>query len=163
MLYCIPYRDEIQEACMEFVAPDLKDLEARFFAGDKRALFEALVICIGWAIHLPLWVEDEFLAAIHSLPKSWDDVFGRPLPKGTSTKKARLWREIQLPLYLRVRELHARGDPIDDDLFERVGKKFEISGSTAKRIYYSGMSRGQSYEKGDAELQALLRKNSPRS
>jgi hypothetical protein len=33
--------------------------------------------------------------------------------------------------------MHAQGEPIDDHLFQRVGKEFAISGGTAKNYYYN--------------------------
>src|SRR5262249_29881355 len=71
-----------------------------------------------------------------SRPKSWDDVFGRPLAKGKSHEaERRRWR-IGMAVIGRVKELHSQGEPIDPALFEKVGKELNVSGGTARRYYY---------------------------
>jgi hypothetical protein len=57
--------------------------EIAYQQGDKQALMVALEICLGvWlpaGRPLPEWIGREFNAAIQTIPKSWDDVFGKPL------------------------------------------------------------------------------------
>jgi len=124
------------------VDPNWRAAERKFRDGDKTELLQVMNLCVSLRMPFPGWVRIAFLTATSSLPRSWDDVFGRPLPKGKNPNKERLWIRVQVPLYLRVQELHARGKPIDEDMFKVVGKELGISGGTANRIYYEGINHG---------------------
>jgi hypothetical protein len=92
--------------------------------------------CLEFRRPIPEWARDAFLEAYYILPKSWDDVFGPPIPKGANLAVARRRSKIGCQLYLEVKRSNAEGTPIDDGLFETVGKQFNVSGATAKRMYY---------------------------
>lgn len=95
--------------------------------------------------------------------KSWDDVFGMPHPKGVHLDRKRLEWEKSLGVYLRIKNINdlnlfgnkeqemEKGNPVRDhngrikwynpsaigeNLFERVGKEFNIGKTLAEEYYY---------------------------
>ena len=111
--------------------------------GDKRALIRTIVTCSRFNVKLPAWARKAIVEAYISLPKSWDDVFGRPVDvdKGKSVEAERRRRRIGVAVIRRVKELNARrlyvrSEPIGPALFRKVGKEFGASGGIISKIYY---------------------------
>jgi hypothetical protein len=71
----------------------LSELEAKFLAGEKTALFAAIRVCAEFSCALPDWAAAAFMegyAAVERLNlDSWDDAFGRPKVKGQRLPNAR--------------------------------------------------------------------------
>ena len=111
--------------------------ERDFRAGDKASLFQAMVVCLTTELPFPIWkwAADAFIEACQSLPDSWDDVFGPPVPKGKQASRVRRYKSLGPPLVFYARQLMADGAPNDEHLMKRVGKKFNVSGGTARRIF----------------------------
>jgi hypothetical protein len=120
------------------LAPLWENSERRYRAGDKNALLATITLCVFFGILVPYWARNALFDIVDNPPKSWDDAFGAPLPKGKSSSAARRHREVEFDIVLDV---ETAGAPIDEDLFERVGKKYNVSGGTAKRIYYGVKDR----------------------
>jgi len=123
-------------------AQDLKELHTLYFTGDTTALMDALFSCSLNSLPLPRWLEMAFLAAYrkvrHYKAKSWDDVFGRPHPKGTHLRTKDQERKYALRVFFRIEQIR-RDEPhtaIDGAIFERVGKEFGIGGKTLTEEYY---------------------------
>lgn len=106
--------------------------------GDKTALLRMIVYCARYSWQVPDWARCALLEVYESAQigniKSWDDAFGHPLPKGrqqrgvqTASRKWEVW--------CKVRDLHEEGLAIDNELFELVGTKLGISGSTVAELY----------------------------
>jgi hypothetical protein len=119
--------------------PGFPDDRERFEAGDKAALLWVIMICAQTNWRMPEWAREAFYeiywTAASGEIESWDDLFGKPWGPGqqraavTNHKAPYIWR--------RVRLLHTKEDaPIDNELFERVGKEFGVSRSVASRLYY---------------------------
>src|SRR4029079_17474003 len=89
----------------------LLKLEAAFKKGDKAALLRALNMCLAVKMEVPEWACMAFLDAFHSHPKTWDDVFGRPLQKGAQPAKLRKYKSLGPPLVSYARELMTLGEP----------------------------------------------------
>jgi hypothetical protein len=121
-----------------------KLLKRQFEAGDKSVLLFAVCACLELRRPMPEWLQVAFLDACESAErfeiKSWDEVFGEPVPKGTHLKTQRRNLKLRFLIIARVQALRAE-KPIDKDLFEQVGKELGISGTTASDIYYDGRSR----------------------
>jgi hypothetical protein len=113
----------------------LLKLEAAFKKGDKAALLRTINLCLTVKMEVPEWACVAFRDAFHSHPQTWDDVFGPPPQKGAQPAKLRKYKSLGPPLVSYARELMALGEPCDEHLMERVGKKFNVSGSTARRIF----------------------------
>jgi hypothetical protein len=113
----------------------LLKLEAAFKKGDKAALLRTINMCLAVKMEVPKWACVAFLDAFHSHPRTWDDVFGPPVQKGAQQAKLRKYKSLGPPLVSYARDLMAQGEPCDERLMEPVGKKFNVSGSTARRIF----------------------------
>jgi hypothetical protein len=93
-------------------------------------------------VKLPAWAREAIVEAYLSIPKSWDDVFGRPVAvaKGKSVEAERRRRRIGTAVIRRVRELNSqrepKREPIGPALFRKVGKEFGVSGGIVSKIYY---------------------------
>ena len=117
------------------------DNQREYCGGEKRALIRTIVTCSRFNVKLPAWVREAIVEAYISLPKSWDDVFGRPVEvaKGKSGAAERRRRRIGVAVIRRVKELNSKGTkrmPIGPALFRKVGKEFGVSGGTVRDIYY---------------------------
>lgn len=118
---------------------ELQSCERDFIAGDKLALAHAVAICACADLVLPEWVARAFLQGFNELRefkvKSWDDVLGQPRPKGTHARALRKRRERSFLAWAHVRHLAASGTPIDNEMFEAVGKRLHVGRELAKRFY----------------------------
>lgn len=114
----------------------------RWFAeGDRTVLLNALQLCLEENYRLPDWVRDGFLAAYAAVNNgtvnSWDKVFG---PAKARSKAGRQWHLAHQVLTEVVHAQH-EGKPIDQGLFESIGEKLDVSGSTARDHYYKRIPR----------------------
>jgi len=121
-----------------------KMLKREFVAGDKSKLLFAIHACLDLGRPMPEWVRVAFLCAYQAAERfeirSWDEVFGRPVPKGTHLKPNK--RDAALPLIIveQVEALRAEGRKICKDLFKEIGKEWGISATRASEIYYANRS-----------------------
>ena len=129
----------------KYVAEILDILHERFDNGDKSALLYAIYHCLLMKRPLPEWLRLAFLHTYEAHARfeirSWDEVFGRPVPKGTHLETEKQKAELRPLIILRVQALKTEGRPIDKNLFEEIGTELGISGSTAGDIYYDERSR----------------------
>ena len=130
--------------------------------GEKQALIRTIVTCSHFNVKLPAWARKAIVEAYISLPKSWDDVFGRPIAvaKGKSVEAERRRRRIGTAVIRRVRELNSqrepKREPIGPALFRKVGKEFGVSGGIVSKIYYDKQAAGRfEIRKLEAEVKAL--------
>lgn len=150
-----------------FLTEQLTEAETDFKAGDKSRILHGVSLCVGFGLPWQKWPQwllraynDAYEAGTTGAISSWDEVFGRPIPKGKQRKSWRLKR-FTLAIVHRVEQLHAvigkegKKTPIDKGLFETVGAEFGIGATTASKIYYS---------RGGRWLRDILRsKNSAKS
>jgi hypothetical protein len=111
-----------------------------FENGDKRALLGVIAQCARKELPLPAWAATAFCEAYFRSRdgklKSWNEVFGKPWPgksrKGTATESR------AVAVWIEVNRLHHdEGCPIDEGLFERVGKSLGVGRrSTISRLYW---------------------------
>jgi hypothetical protein len=112
-------------------------------SGQPQALTDMIYWCLklGWAI--PKWAADAFIVAAEKVRRaevdSWDDAFGRPYP-GEHVGKVRRYLK-STKIYLRVNELHGPNSPIDNGMFERVGKEFSLAKTQCADLYYAFKKR----------------------
>ncbi len=118
----------------------LGDFESAHDAGDGLALFDAIVLSHLRGIELPRWAAETLAAGYTRLISgevaSLDDAFGRPFKKGAHLASLRLRRRLMFDVWNATRELIDAGTAIDDELFEKIGCKFQIGRTLAKDIYY---------------------------
>jgi hypothetical protein len=118
----------------------LGKLKQRYENGDKTVILVAIQQCLLMKRPLPEWLCEAFLQAYDTATgyeiRSWDEAFGAPHPKGTHLGKERRVLYLRGEIVARVRELQAAGSPVDKGLFETIGQKLGLSGTTASDIYY---------------------------
>jgi hypothetical protein len=109
---------------------------------DKSLILDAISECAKHDLPLPLWCKNAFLIAYQDVMAkkyiSWDDVFGRPHPKGTHTRDERTRSRDARNIYRRINEIVAEKQcPIDGNLFEKVGRELGIGAKTkVSELYY---------------------------
>lgn len=111
-------------------------------SGDAWYVLVAIRHCAANDIPLPEWLAlayiERFDNVLNARAKSWDDAFGAPYPKGAHLHRIRRDRQLKFAVYNAVSDIR-RTDPttpIDERLFERVGKQFAISKTKANELYY---------------------------
>lgn len=123
----------------------LDDELARLNAGDRNAVLGALRICANHGLPMPDWLARAFIQGydlvLSRQTGSWDDAFGKPVPKGAHLAAMRKRRNKATAVWLEVRKLHAEGWPIDDGLFEKAGKRLGIGKTLAGEFYYAAAAR----------------------
>jgi hypothetical protein len=130
--------------CWWIGAGELKEIYEAYRAGDGAAILEAFHVCSLNSLPIPRWCEYAFLKAYRTVlffkteKNSWDEVFGRPHPKGTHLLSKKQEREKGPKVYHRVKEIRRDepDTPIDGALFERVGRELAIGGKTLTEEYY---------------------------
>lgn len=121
---------------------DLDGLESSFDSGDRAALFAAIRLCASRELPLPPWAAAAFIAGydevLNCRADSWDDVFGRPWPRGFHLNEARHRRQKKFQIFLRIRDIR-ESDPtrsLDEQFFEEIGKEFAVGKTLCKKLYY---------------------------
>ncbi len=120
----------------------LSDCRKRYEAGDKAAILSAIRLCGRYKVIIPDWLNRAFHQATNKWyryeVKELGEAFALTWPKGAHLHAMKKKRHYKCAVYLRVCELHDRGEPIDERLFAVVGKELAIGGSTARDYYYAG-------------------------
>lgn len=113
--------------------------ENEYLAGETQALMKCINFCCANKLVMPNWAAEAFhqgyTKVMNYEARSWDTVFGRPHKKGMHLKEQRCDEDKQL-IHKCVRELINQGYPIDEGLFETVGKRFGSKGREIRDIYY---------------------------
>src|SRR5215471_3458558 len=129
----------------KYVAECLEILKAKLEGGNKSALLDAIYHCLLMKRPLPEWLRLAFLHAYEAHARfeirSWNEVFGLPVPKGTHLETEKRNAELRPLIIERVQAMKAQKKPIDKSLFEEIGMELGISGTTASDIYYDERSR----------------------
>jgi hypothetical protein len=100
--------------------------------GDDRAILSAVNLCAVNNISLPTWLANAFTKKFRDVEafkySSWDAAFGRPYSLGSKTGKRgagakrqarQVHKELEIPVWLKIRELAAMGIKTTDDLIFR--------------------------------------------
>lgn len=118
----------------------LGEYKKRYKAGNKECLFSALHQCACSNLPMPDWLAEAYRNGFHEWVSyrapSLDQAFNVKIPKGQHVNKLRELRRLNFVVPRLVKELHAKGQPIDQQLFADVGKELGIGGSKARDIYY---------------------------
>jgi hypothetical protein len=119
--------------------------EDRFKCGDYQILLWAIDHYAQSGQPIPKWaaeaLEDRLFRAVTGELGSWDEAFGSLYAKGTQRRRIYGLSRMLDVLFL-VRQLHKEGHPIDDHLFERVGKELGVGGKTTVKKLYSDAQNG---------------------
>jgi hypothetical protein len=111
---------------------------AAYEAGDKQALWQAIIYCAMNRIPAFGWLRNCLYAIDNDAEAGkvdrWDDVFGKPWGKGQQ-RRARNWAQRFKVHGAVVDEQRRTGQPINNDLFDRVAKKFKFGHSKVGELY----------------------------
>jgi hypothetical protein len=122
-----------------------KMLKRDFESGNKSALLDALYVCLELKRPIPKWLQVAFLNAFEAVERyeirTWEQAFGKPVPKGTHLKPRKRDAELSLNIIERVEALKRAGTKVDKDLFRAVGREWGINGTRASEIYYAARRR----------------------
>lgn len=115
----------------------------RYDGGDRSALLDAIDVL---SVFFPAWVREGFAKAWaqyrqHNV-KTLDQAFGIKRPKGQHLKAARAREVLRPQIVFSVYCLHAKGAPLDQGIFEQVGRELGISGGEVSRIFSEPESDG---------------------
>jgi len=126
----------------------LDALRERFEAGDDGCLLRVVYCCAFDRVPLPDWAADAFTMRYRFVTglnaRSWDDVFGKPVPPGVHLESARRKRRLFILATVHIdRMLRQEPRPsIDDGFFEALatalseGTNGTVGTTYAKKIYY---------------------------
>ncbi len=135
-------------------ANELRELYEAYRSGDSTAIIEALYVCSLNSLPIPRWCEGAFLGSYRKVRhykenscgefySSWDDVFGRPHPKGAHLEAKRKEREKSLLVYTRIKKIKEKDPSIPlvsnrscTGLFRSVGKDLGIGETLTEEYYY---------------------------
>jgi hypothetical protein len=132
----------IEQKAFDELSEELRrDLEK----GDRSALLQMVYHAAQHRRPLPEWAAEAFPIAytwvMRGSARTWDDAFGPPFPAGTHIHKLKL-ESRRYEVYQLVQEIHRdEGCPIDDELFERVGREMGIGGKTTIKDLYGPVAR----------------------
>ena len=98
--------------------------------------------CAASDLVMPDWLADaycrRFDQVLNCQMKSWDEAFNPPYPKGTHLNRKRADRLNRFKVFNDIAEILERDPetPINEELFERIGKKLGIGKTKANELYY---------------------------
>jgi hypothetical protein len=131
-----------------FFQNENKRLSDEAEGGNKRAVLEMAAFCGREGRPIPDWVALEFFGIMADADtgriKSWDDVFGPPLPKNTKHEGVRLHRELAPLIWDALQKRREAGDgSIAQSTFDAIAEDLvssglvsRISGGLVNKIYY---------------------------
>lgn len=123
----------------------IANLKEAYDAGDGFAVLDAVAQCALRELVMPEWVLHAYLGryrmVTHYKVKTFDEAFGSCLPKGAKLWAHRQRREKGILAYQAVKRLHEQGEPIDESLFKKAGKKLGLGGSKVRDYYYEWRDR----------------------
>ena len=122
----------------------INESRKRIEAGDGFEVLACIRRCVTSGLIAPKWLGMEFNkrydAVLNCRAKSWDDdiAFGMPYKKGTNISALRKKRILSLAVYNEIRSMLIinPNTPIDEGLFETVGKKFNLGKTLTSEYYY---------------------------
>jgi len=126
-------------AARSWLATELQACERDFLDGDRMALAHAIAVCATLGKTLPKWAARAYVAGysaiIHYRSESWESIFGPTKPKGKHLAALRKQSEKSLSIWQEILRQHEAGTPIDDQLFEEVGRANGIGKTVAKSYF----------------------------
>jgi hypothetical protein len=116
------------------------DLFEEFQQGNREALIDALSLCGSYEVVPPSWVVIEAgrCAGIYLLAytRTLDEAFQVSRPKGAKLEGIRNRVLNYEEVHIHVANAKKEGRAVDMILFEEIGDRLGIGGSTAAQIYY---------------------------
>lgn len=118
----------------------IENCRKRFEAGEAAALLDAIDYCARSGTAMPVWLAEGYCSRYAAWSKyqakTFDQAFGVER-KGERIPERRKREWLKPRVVMEVDKLHRQqGLPIDEALFELVGRALEIKLGTARDIYY---------------------------
>ncbi|MFY9836162.1 MAG: hypothetical protein WAK55_06775 [Xanthobacteraceae bacterium] len=138
--------DAYEELRTEFrknLEPLFHQFEREYRDGKKEPILGAIAFSLFCGAEIPTWARNAFINAyFHDRPRSWDEAFGRPHPKGKKVASVRSRNETARRVFSRVRRLLAGGKVTGiEAALRQVGKDFGLSYESARAIWYDQEAR----------------------
>ena len=125
-------------------AESLRLYEEAHAHGLIEAVLPAIFCCVINDLPFPEWLKKAFclqyLRGFHGRLKSWDDAFGRPRTKAKYQREFRA-RYKAAEAYDYVVEAKSRGEPITDELFEKIGRERGLGGREITKKFYTAVRK----------------------
>ncbi|MFA7606253.1 MAG: hypothetical protein WCY08_06685 [Rhodocyclaceae bacterium] len=144
----------------------LEELEARrklYEAGDKLALFEALVICAYFQAVMPEWMADVLIESERRYEcgdvACIGDMFGKPTESKAQRKAAARYREIEGDVLHLLRQWRTRGGTFNaEECFDQIKDDLGCGRRDVQKIYEKHRSTLLKIEKKgpDADLASVF-------
>lgn len=135
----------IEAIVSEHWASQIEGRRAAIESGDGNALLEAIMDVVLSREAFPEWLSYKVARAIrnytHHKTLTLDDAFGVARPQGYRRQAAQARWDGAFIVVRDVMHLHQSGVPIDDGLFEAVGKLHGIGKTTASKWFYFHKNR----------------------
>lgn len=138
----------IDEFARWVVAQEIMELDSKYKeTQDPNIIPRVVFLCAREGFIIPDWAAKLYRAAFLKVKyygaRSWDDVFGKPHPKGTNIVAKQDFLMKRMTVYNRIKEIRESepGTPIDGALFLRVGLELGIGGKTKVEEYYYSWKR----------------------
>ena len=129
--------DEADDDSIKWAEDHSRRLKSAYEAGHRQALWEIIVVCSLSGTPIPEWACEVFTGidphVKWGMIESWNEVFGKPREKARSVIKA---KNSRTSVYEMVQLLNAKGMPINDPMFELIGKHLGIGGQTTVKNLY---------------------------
>jgi len=120
---------------------DLDHMRRRYLAGDRSKLISAVIYCGKHKLVMPDWIVEE----LDNITRPWfsadvkgvGEALGVQLPKGAHLNKLKQKQRYQYAVYTRVVDARRRGEPVDEQMFARIGSELGIGKTRTSEYYYS--------------------------
>jgi hypothetical protein len=135
-----------EELIAEFrknLEPIFQEFEREYRDGKKEPILSAMALSLFCGAEIPAWAKDAFINAyFHDRPRSWDEAFGRPHPRGKKVASVRRRDETARRVFSGVRRLLAEGKVTGiEAALRQVGEAFGLSYPSARAIWYDQDAR----------------------
>lgn len=117
----------------------LEQIMRDYYQGNRIQLFHAIIHCARYGIVLPPYIRHEVEEAFrrYTSGDAWslEDAFDihRPVRMHKEAERDRVTKAYRV--YLEVERRRNNGDGLGPELYEHVGRSFNVSGSTARRYH----------------------------
>ena len=135
--------EELRAELRKNLEPIFQEFEREYRDGKKEPILGAIAFSLWCDAEVPAWAKNAFEDAyFHNRPRSWDDAFGRPHPKGKKVASVRNRDETARRVFSRVRKLLAGGKVTGiEAALRQVGEDFGLSYPSARAIWYDQKAR----------------------
>lgn len=121
----------------------------RFEAGDKAAVPDAMDLCARAGLAMPVWLAEAFCAGYTAWAtyevRSLDEALG-VVRKGRRRPDLQKAYAAKAAVVMEVNRVHQEGIPIEEALFEQVGKTLNIATGQVRALFYEDNPWRQFFE-----------------